>query len=235
MKYIFFIGFLLISLVSSGQSDNNNPEKNKKNRFDLSLGYAGSVAPGQITDLMNAYGYNDPTTGWLFNAGEIINHPKFSGPQIFVSGSYTNFYKGKSGIGGDLRYAYLGEVSGYSESKGYLFVSLHSVSAGLHYTYRPFKHFEFSLGPLLSLNAGDNTSAEATKYRNYSFGLDGKLSLVLTEGKVSFWALNAEYILMSKTALGPYETTNYTTNFTIPETQINFSTLQIGMVYGFKF
>ncbi|MFB6318887.1 hypothetical protein [Saccharicrinis sp. FJH54] len=235
MKGLCIIGFIFFSFFSTAQSTDNSVKLSKKNRIDLTIGYAGSSALGGINDMMVAYGYDDPTTGWLFNAGEIINHPKMSGPKIFLKGSYTRYYDGKSGIGADIRYAYLGDINGYSEDKGYLFISLYSVSAGVHYVYRPNKYFEIALGPLLALNAGDDTDADMKRFHDYSFGLDGKLSLVLAEGKVSFWALNAEYILMSKSALGPYETTNYTTRFIIPETRISFNTFQLGLVYGFKF
>lgn len=235
MRYLCIIGFFLVTQTFLGQATSNNSVKNKKNRIDLDIGYAGSAAVNQIKDLMISYGYNDPTTGWLFNAGEIINHPRVGVPQIFVNGSYTNFYKEKTGIGVDLRYAYLNEISGYSENKGYLFITLYSVSAGLHMTYRLFKSAEVSLGPLVSLNSGDDTGVESNKFNDLSIGLDGKISFVMAEGKVSFWALNAEYIFMSKAGLGPYETTDYTTVYTLPESKISFNTFQIGLIYGFKF
>lgn len=234
MKTIMLIGVLLafvgFNAIGSGETD-----RQKNQRISFGVGYAHSSVVNDVTNLLIKYGYDDPTTGWLFNPGEIIEHPKFSGPRIFASGSYTNYLNRSSAIAFDLNYTYAGELSGYGENKGYLFIRMHSFRLAARYTYRPFKRLEISLGPLLAFNSGDDVGAESKKYGDTNLGVDSKITFILKDGQTSFWGLFVEYALIFNSDLGPYDTSEYTTVYTIPVSKVNFSTLHLGLCYGFKF
>ncbi len=211
-------------------------QSNKKGNLEFGIGCNLLGPVHKMEELMIKYQFDATTVNWLF--GGTTEHPHYS--ELGFSGhiAYSRYINIQSSIGIRISYSGLREIYGATENQEYLFIRFSNISIVPFFAYELSKSFELKSGPALMINTGNRTSMSTVNAENYtkiSPGLLAGINLKIWNRRISYGKLGATYFLTFPNKMGPYSTNSLNIIKSIPESQINFSHLNLIFSIGIHF
>lgn len=232
IRFIFIMQLMILMFASAAQKTSSA----RGGSFEMGGGLHFLGPSAAIRQLLIDHRYNATTEAWFF--GGSTAHPIVQKSGITFSLSYVHRINKKGALGLSYGFAGFGEAMGACVENNelyYLSFDLNSHHVVLFYNYEILKNVSIKAGPALVMNSCKKTNDfDATEEQNlnYAPGILTGIRWRFYNSKIVYVGLQSDCLLMSKTQLGPFTSTGYSTVKRFPESRIGLSYMNAEIMLG---